>query len=146
MPETLRIEDGVAWVCDRRMPEAAGITGFDRILAHPEFQAIDQVREILRSARGFSLPYENGWTVSVSWGRGPGADPTDPFQEEVEAATVTITDRDGRVVVWSDDGSPAGKSLDHPGPRANVPARTILKIVDDVATWPTDHLDIVDRV
>lgn len=148
MPAKLRIENGVAWVGDRRMPEGTQITSYDQFLSHPELmkRLKGRNRQVLLAARGFELPYENGWTVSVGWQKGFSLDADQSFEAEPEAAGVTITDRNGRIVVWDDAGSPIGKSLDHPGLRPDVPAAEILRIIDDVVTWPTDHLPVIDRV
>ena len=140
MTEKLRIEDGVAWVGDRRMPEAAQITKSDHVGRGPKGQNLEF------HMRGFSLPFENGWTVAVMWGRGPGIDPQTEFEEESDVATATVNHRDGRVVVWDESGRAIGKSMDHVGVRVDLPAPQILELIDEVATWPTDHLPIIDRV
>lgn len=144
----LRIENGVAWIGGRRMPEAARIRSFEAILNEPELmkQITGRNREALLAARGFEMPYESGWTVGVMWENGSLSLADDAsFEAEQEVAGVTVTDRNGRVVVWDEGGTPIGKSLDHPGLRPDVPAEQILRIIDDVATWPTDHLPIIDR-
>ena len=138
----LRIEDGVAWVGDRRMPEGTKVVSHDHRAELPEHARIVESRQ-----RSFDLPFENGWTMTVDWGRlwlRVGRDV--PFVEEPEAATVAVSDRDGRVVVWDETGSPLGKSLDHPGQLYEAPAARILDLVDAVASWPSDHLVVLDRV
>lgn len=139
MSEKLRIENGVAWVGDRRMPEAAQTQSHDHSATAPDG------RKLEFHMRGFSLPFENGWTVGVMWGRGPGIDPHREFVEASEVATATVTHRDGRVVVWGEDGRPIGKSMDHVGIRADLPAAQILELIDEVETWSSDHLPIIDR-
>jgi len=139
MSDTLRIEDGVAWVGDRRMPAVA------KVMVH-DFAAEPDGRKFVSHIRAFSLPFENGWTVGVGWG-GPQWDRPDEFTEEAHAAaTLTVTDRDGRVVVWDDHDHAVGKSLDHPGVRHDVPAGQVLALIDQVAEWPTHYLPIMDRV
>lgn len=139
MNPRLRIENGVAWIGDRRMPEAASTHSSDYVKSHPGGKLME-----FRS-RSFELPFESGWTVKVSWGRGPGIPPSHPFTEEAESATVVVNDRDDRVVVWSEDGQAIGKSLDHAGQQPDVPAARVLELIDEVATWPTDYLPIMDR-
>ena len=138
----------MAWIGERRMPEAAQITNYDQFLSHPDLpQDIrKRVEGLLRQSRGFTLPYESGWSVHVQWGSGPLSDPNRVFEEEVETATLTVTDRHGRVIVWDEKSRPCGKSLDHPGPRRDVPAREILQLIDEVATWSSDQWPIIDRV
>ena len=139
MPETLRIENGVAWVGDRRLPEGTQTNSFDHSGRGPNGENLEF------HMRGFSLPFENGWTVGVMWGRGPGIDSRREFVEESEVATATVTHRDGRVVVWDEEGRPIGKSMDHVGIRGDLPAAQILVLIDEVESWPSDHLPIIDR-
>ena len=122
------------------MPEATSTSSSDLLDTMPGGRRVEF------RVRRFSLPFENGWTLQVSWGRGPGAPADEPFEEEAEIATVVVNDRQDRVVVWDDTGRAVGKSLDHPGQQPDVPAARILELIDEVATWPTDHLPVIDRV
>lgn len=110
----------------------------------------DDGRRYVLHIRGFVLPFENGWTLQAKWSDcrlRPPETVHAPFREESDyATTVIVTDRDGRVVVWDDGGRAVGKSLDHSGHRDHVPAADVLTTIDDVATWPTNHLEILDRV
>ena len=134
----LRLDNGLAWIGDRRLPEGTQTTTSDHL-------SVVGGQRVEFHRRSFELPFESGWTLEVSWGRGPGVPPDQPFEEEVEAATVVVKDRNDRVVVWSDAGEPLGKSLDHPGQQPNVGAERILELIDELATWPTDYLPILDR-
>jgi len=141
-PDRLRIVDESAWVGDRRMPEGARVISHDEELEHPE-----DGRRFESRTRLFALPFENGWTMKVEWGRDfARVDPENPFVEAAEAARVTISDRQAYEVMWDEVGRPVAKSLDRPGVRPDVPAREILELIDEVATWPTDYLPIVGRV
>ena len=141
MTDKFRIDDGAAWVGDRRMPESAKVNVMDIKQAHPTEDLVFEMH-----SRGFDLPFENGWTVSVIWGSGGRFPKSEVFEEEAETANVTITNRDGRVVVWDDAGAPLGKSMDHPGVRVDIPAAEALRVIDKVATWSSDELQIIDRI
>ena len=143
--DLLRIDDGVAWVGERRMPAGAKVTVIDQVFdlpgSNPGGRALSYHR------RGFALPFENGWTVSVAWQSSERFDSEPPpFPEETPAANVTVSDRDGRCVVWDDDGTALGKSLDHTGIRYATGAHELLRLIDQVAEWPTHYLPIMDRV
>ncbi|HVE94880.1 MAG TPA: hypothetical protein VNB24_08180 [Acidimicrobiales bacterium] len=145
MTATLRIEDDRVWVGTRRLAASARVFVIDQVS-----EPFDDGRRWVLHVRGFTLPFENGWTVQVKWGNSQALPPRtayEPPPEEAEhATTLVVTDRDGRVVVWDDAGRAVGKSLDHSGQREHVPAADVLLTIDDVATWPTDHLEILDRV
>lgn len=134
----LRLDDGVAWIGDRRMPEGTQTTTSDHL-------SVLGGKRVEFRRRSFSLHFESGWSLEVSWGRGPGVPSDQPFEEEVDAATVVVKDRNDRVVVWSEDAEPVGKSLDHPGQQPDVPAARILELIEELKTWPTDYLPIIDR-
>ena len=140
MTAKLRIDDGIAWIGDRRMPEGTRVFSHDHELEHP-----DTGKRFVTHARIFKLPFENGWTVTVDWGRQfAGSD--EAFVEQPEAASVEVADRHGRVALWDEAGIAVGRSLDHVGKRHDVPAKEILRIIDEVATWPSEYLPILDRV
>jgi hypothetical protein len=143
MAVTLRIENGQAWVGSTRVAESAQVRVWD-VVSDP----LPDGRRIVQHERGFFVPFESGWTVEVSWGvfearRAAAVDA--PFPDEAEHASVIVSDSDGRVVVWDESNRAVGKSLDHSGHRELVPADEVLAIIDDVATWPNDHLQVIDR-
>lgn len=108
----------------------------------------DDGRRYVQHERRFSLRFENGWTIEVKWGVSemrPPAAADAPFPEEADHATVIVSDADRRVVVWDESNRAVGKSMDHSGHRERVPAREVLALIDDVATWPNDHLRVIDR-
>jgi hypothetical protein len=143
MRETLRIQDGRAWIGSTRVAVSAQVRVWD-LISEP----LDDGRCFVQHERGFSVPFETGWTVEVNWGVSemqPPAAVDAPFSEEAEHATVTVSDSDRRVVVWDESNRAIGKSMDHSGERELVPAAEVLAIIEDVATWPSDQLRVIDR-
>jgi len=121
------------------MPEGSRVRSHD----HTSRATVDG-RRFESRVREFDLPFENGWTIAVRW-NGHGIAGAWNFVDEPEAGVVTVTGRDGRVVVW-DGGKAIGRSMDHSGQRLGVPAGEILDLIDEVATWSSDQWPIIDRV
>ena len=117
------------------MPEGANV------FEHGQPEAAVGARA--RFFRGFDLSFENGWTVSVSWGNaGPGLR-RDATLEEPSTALLQVAGRDGYQVIWDDAGEPVGKSLDRVGLRESLSPEQVLRVIDEVSTWRSDALRVM---
>ena len=58
--------------------------------------------------KGFHMTFENGWTISVQWGR-------DNYCQVVEVTESSVTAKNAEIAVWHADGSDLALSVSGAG-------------------------------
>lgn len=82
--------------------------------------------------RGFHLPFENGWVLSVIWGSGSYSinhdawHPDDPFVEESPDAEIAVYFKEQMIDLW-------GECV-----RGYMPAREVRTLIDTMMVWPSN--------
>lgn len=120
--DTVRIEDGVPWVCDRSFPWAQGITVHDADTSLGSWRT-----------RRFLLPFENGWSLSIIFGSGTYCVNYDSYGGEFTETPTTV-----EVACWTPEpngdlvGWDTGDTV-----RGHVTAPALLALIDEMMGWPS---------
>lgn len=126
---SVRIEDGLPWIGDRSFPWASKVESLDA----PMSLGASTFR-----VRLFHLTFENGWTLSVSFGSGSYTENHSrwtnggPFHEEVDTVEIALWDKDNIWATWSDRG---GDEV-----RSSTTEAELLHIIEIASQFPFSGL------